>query len=142
MSQSYLSDTFKATPLKVGYLKVAVAPMPFFLVYTELDFTLELQLSADAQRRMHEQIIRLTAEGRVDTFKMRLSAELARVLPEQVDWDIKPPTPAQQALARSLALQLGSSIPIEARDSRFEMHRFISEQLLLTKEKRKGEGAS
>jgi len=107
--------------------------MPFFLVYTDLDITVELDLPADAQHRMRGQILRLQAEGNLGTFKTRLAAELAKVFPEQVDWDLKPPTPAQQALAKSLSYQLGSEIPLEAEQSRFEMQRFIAQQLSLTR---------
>ncbi len=59
--------------------------MPFFLVYTDLDFTLELELGIDAQRRMREQMIRLKDEGALGAFKTRLSVELAKVFPEQID---------------------------------------------------------
>lgn len=107
--------------------------MPFFLVYTDLDFTVELPLSSDAHRRMRGQIQRIQDEGNLGAFKARLAAELERVLPEQIDWDLKPPTPAQWALARSLSVQLGSQIPSEAQESRFGMHRFIAEHLSLAR---------
>lgn len=133
MSQSYSADTFKTTPLKVGYLKVSAKPMSFFLVYTDLDFTVELALPADAHRRMRGQIQRLQEEGDLGAFKARLAAELVKVFPEQIDWDLKPPTPAQWALAKSLSVQFGSQIPLEAQESRFGMHRFIAEHLSLTR---------
>ncbi len=100
--------------------------MSFFLVCPELDFTLELQLTATAEEQMLRQIVRVQDEGDLTRFEMRLATELGKVLPEAVDWDIKSPTRAQLALAQSLARQLGYPISDLARSSRFEMHQFIS----------------
>ncbi|MEN5100311.1 hypothetical protein [Stenotrophomonas sp. TWI809] len=100
--------------------------MSFFLVCPELEFTLELQLTASAEEQMHRQIMRVQDEGDLTRFELRLAAELGKVLPEAVDWDIKSPTRAQLALAQSLARQMSHPISDLARSSRFEMHQFIA----------------
>ncbi|MBA0382957.1 hypothetical protein CEE62_04605 [Stenotrophomonas maltophilia] len=113
--------------------------MPFFLVCTDLDFTVELALSSDAQLRMRQQLMRLQDQGTLGTFGGRLSRELARAIPDLIDWDLKAPTPAQLALARSLSLQLSTAIPAAAIESRSEMHKFIAEQLCARTRKSNGE---
>ncbi|CAM4430062.1 hypothetical protein CR156_18415 [Stenotrophomonas lactitubi] len=100
--------------------------MSFFLVCPELDFTLELQLTTTAEEQMIKQILRVQDEGDLTRFELRLATELGKVLPEAVDWDIKPPTRAQLALAQSLARQAGCPVSDVARSSRFEMHQFIA----------------
>jgi hypothetical protein len=100
--------------------------MSFFLVCPELDFTLELQLTTTAEEQMIKQILRVQDEGDLTRFELRLATELGKVIPEAVDWDIKPPTRAQLALAQSLARQTGCPVSDVARSSRFEMHQFIA----------------
>ncbi|RRU16124.1 MULTISPECIES: hypothetical protein [Stenotrophomonas] len=102
--------------------------MPFFLVCTDLDFTIELGLTEDAQKRMQWQLLRLQDEGNLAAFGSKLSTELSKAFPELIDWDLKAPTPAQFALAKSLSLQFAMDIPQAARESRSEMHKFIAEQ--------------
>lgn len=75
---------------------------------------------------MRQQLVRLQDQGSLVAFGGKLAKELARAFPELIDWDLKAPTPAQLALARSLGLQFATEIPESASESRSEMHRFIA----------------
>jgi len=100
--------------------------MSFFIVDAESDFTLELSLSQESEQDLRRQIAKLQEGGDAGTLSRRLAAELSRLVPEMLDWDVKRPTKAQIAYARSICYQRKIELPEQAMESRQAMHLFIA----------------
>jgi len=60
-----------------------------------------------------------------DNFCKRLAEEISKVLPDIIDWRLKPPTKAQIALAKIVCHQLEVSMPTDAIKYRGDMCRFL-----------------
>lgn len=103
-----------------------VATMSLFLVDPESDFTLELALTREGVEDVRRQISKIQSGGNGDTFSRRLALELSRILPELLDWDVKRPTKAQIAYAKTICYRLKIGLPGEALVSRQAMHLFIA----------------
>lgn len=99
--------------------------MTLFLVAPNLDLTLEVPISPDVLGVIDRYLAAVKDGWEHDDFCKRLGVEIGRVLPEVIDWQLKPPTQAQIAFARSLCRQLGITLPTDAVSMRGEMHRFI-----------------
>lgn len=110
--------------------------MSFYFVCPGLDFTIEIPLSPLGHEQVLRQVLRAQADGDCTKFRSRLAEELGRILPNVTDWDIRPPTGAQLAYAKSLCNQLGCVLPRAVLVSRYSMQAFISEQALLLKAKK------
>ncbi|KOQ67380.1 hypothetical protein [Stenotrophomonas maltophilia] len=100
--------------------------MSFFLVDAESEFTLELSLSQESEQDLRRQIAKIQEGADAGLLSKRLAAEFSRLVPEMLDWDIKRPTKAQIAYARSICYQEKIELPDEAMQSRYTMHLFIS----------------
>ncbi len=100
--------------------------MSFFLVDAESEFTLELYLSRESEQDLRRQIAKLQGGADARLLSKRLAAEFSRLVPEMLDWDIKRPTKAQIAYARSICYQEKIALPDEAMQSRYSMHVFIA----------------
>lgn len=100
--------------------------MSFFLVDADSEFTLELSLSPESEVDLRRQIEKLQNGGDGSSLSRRLAIELSRLVPEMLDWDVKRPTKAQIAYARSICYRLKIALPEEALESRHAMHVFIA----------------
>lgn len=100
--------------------------MSLFLVDPESDFTLELALTREGVEDVRRQISKIQSGGDPETFSKRLALELSRILPELLDWDVKRPTKAQVAYAKTICYQLKIDLPEQALRSRQAMHLFIA----------------
>lgn len=100
--------------------------MSFFLVDADSEFTLELLLSHESELDLRRQIEKLQQGADSATLSRRLATEFARLVPEMLDWDVKRPTKAQIAYARSICYQLRIELPEDAMASRHAMHLFIA----------------
>lgn len=104
--------------------------MDLYLVCTDLDLTIEIPLPQDRSSQIASQLSRIQERGDRRGFQIRLAEEVAKIIPDLTDWDLKPPTRAQLAFASSLCNQLGCEIPAPALHSRTSMQIFISEARL------------
>ncbi|MGG2102677.1 hypothetical protein [Stenotrophomonas sp. NRRL B-14846] len=100
--------------------------MSFFLVDADSEFTLELTLSPETAVDLRRQIEKLQSGADGSSLSRRLAMELSRLVPEMLDWDVKRPTKAQIAYARSICYRLKIALPEEALESRHTMHIFIA----------------
>lgn len=114
--------------------------MDLYLVCTDLDFTIEIPLPEDRSLQIASQLSRIQERGDRLGFQIRLAEEVARIIPDLTDWDLKPPTRAQLAFANSLCNQLGCEIPAPALHSRPSMQRFLSEARLKLRARQVGAG--
>ena len=99
--------------------------MDLFLVEHHSGLTLELVIEEPMRSALVRQFDRLGSPKEQEAFAKRLARRLSEVLPESLDWDLKEPTRAQLAIAKSLAKRLRCSIPDEALSSRAAMHAFL-----------------
>lgn len=102
--------------------------MTLYLVDPAVDLSLELPTPLAIESALALQWERLKDRKARDAFCKRMASQLSTVLPESIDWDIKPPTPAQLAYAMGLSRQLGVPIPSEAKRYRGHMHEFLEVQ--------------
>ena len=93
---------------------------------SDSEFTLELSLTKESELDLRRQLEKLQQGGHSGAISRRLAAEFSRLVPELLDWDIKRPTKAQIAYARSICYRLKIDLPVEAMESRQAMHLFIS----------------
>lgn len=100
--------------------------MPLFLVEPDLSLTLELPIPEATIAALTTQLEQMEAAGEMKAYCSRLAAEIARLLPELVNWECKAPTSAQLAFALSLCRKLGIELPSGATDSRGAMYRFLA----------------
>lgn len=94
--------------------------MALYLVNPAVELTLELYVSTEAEEAMSIQWERISNRDVRDTFVRKLETHFERVLADCLDWDIKPPTPAQLSYATIVAKKLGVPLPNEAR--KYRMH--------------------
>lgn len=99
--------------------------MPLLLVDTQSDLLIEIQLAQLVSETLKIQWERLTDEPSRQTFGLRLGPHLGVALGESVDWDLKPPTPAQVAYATGIAKTLGVSLPGNVLRYRGPMNEFL-----------------
>lgn len=104
--------------------------MDLYLVCTDLDLTIEIPLPQDRRLQIASQLSRIQERGDRRGFQIRLAEEVAKIIPDLTDWDLKPPTKAQLAFAKSLCNQLGCEIPTPALYSRTSMQKFLSDSRL------------
>ena len=101
------------------------AGFSLFLVSPELDLTVEILLPPESLDAVAQHFAELKDGWDKDNFCRRVGEELGRVLPDIIDWRLKPPTKAQLALAKTLCRQLGLTLPAGALTYRGEMYRFL-----------------
>lgn len=99
--------------------------MALFLVEPDIDLTLELPMSPASLDALGRQFTSLRAGRGNERFCKRLAAEIERVLPEVIDWELKPPTKAQLAFAKSICYRLNVTLPAAALESRGAMYNFL-----------------
>ncbi|WP_368563153.1 hypothetical protein [Pseudoxanthomonas sp. UTMC 1351] len=99
--------------------------MSLFLIAPDLDLTLEVPIPPDSLDAISRYLAAVKDGWEHENFCKRLSEEIGRVLPDVIDWKLKPPTKAQMAFARSLCRQLDIPLPTDAATMRGAMHRFI-----------------
>lgn len=69
--------------------------MDLYLVCTDLDLTIEIPLPQDRSSQIASQLSRIKERGDRRGFQIRLAEEVAKIIPDLTDWDLKPPTRAQ-----------------------------------------------
>lgn len=99
--------------------------MSLFLVAPAIELSLELPVTDETARSFVLQFERLEDPKVRDAFCERIALQLERILPEILDWDIKPPTPAQVSFALAISKDLGVAISPEALRFRGPMHDFL-----------------
>lgn len=99
--------------------------MALYLINPAVDLTLELHVAPEAEEAMSIQWERTKDRSVRDTFVKKLESHFERVLAECLDWDIKPPTPAQLSYATIVARKLKVPLPHEARLYRMHTALFL-----------------
>lgn len=99
--------------------------MALYLVNPAVDLTLELYVSSQAEEAMSIQWERIKDRDVRETFVKRLESRFERALADSLDWDIKPPSPAQLNYATLVARKLKIPLPHEARLYRFHTALFL-----------------
>lgn len=107
--------------------------MPFFLIEPDLDLSIELPMPGQIERVFQLQWERLANPGVRDAFVQRLSQGLSTVLPDLLDWDLRPPSEKQLAYATALSRKLNVRIPPDALQFRGCMHDFLDKYASLAK---------
>lgn len=108
------------------------AGLSLFLVAPEIDLTVEISVPAESLEAVALHFAELRDGWAQDNFCRRLGEEVGRVIPDVIDWRLKPPTKAQLALAKTLCRQLGLTLPTDAIRFRGEMCRFLERHKLKT----------
>lgn len=103
----------------------AIDEMPLLLLNIELDLYAEVPLSDESTALLVKQWERLQDEAAKDAFGARIGAKLGPVLADCVDWDLKPPTPAQVTFATAIARQRGLDLPGDVLRFRGAMNDFL-----------------
>lgn len=99
--------------------------MALLLIDPDYDFLLDLGAPVGVLESVHEQWVRLAHDPEREEFAARISARLLPVLLDCLDWDLKPPTPAQVSYAVSLARKLNLEIPAKVLQRRSDMGAFL-----------------
>ena len=99
--------------------------MPLYLVYPAVEMALELYVSPRLEEALTIQYERIRDRRVRDTFVKRLEDQVATLLKDVIDWDLKEPTEAQISYATLVAKQLGIPVPSEARKYRFHAAMFL-----------------
>jgi len=101
--------------------------MPLYVVHPGVDLTLELYVSDQLEAAVAVQWERVRDKEVRKTYTQALERRLEDLLKDCLDWDLKPPTPAQVSFATVLAMRLSINVPFEALNSRFHMAMFLEE---------------
>lgn len=101
------------------------AGMSLLLMDTQSDLLIEIKVTQPVLDTLSLQWVRLTEDRGRTTFSARFGAQLAIALCESLDWDLKPPTPAQVAYATGIAKGLGIALPGEVLRYRGQMNEFL-----------------
>lgn len=99
--------------------------MTFYLVAPAIDLSLEIPVTDEVALALSTQWERLPDHTSRELFCRRMEKFLQDMLPNVLDWDIKPPTPNQKAFAMVISRALGIPIPREASLYRGQMHEFL-----------------
>ena len=99
--------------------------MDLFLVEHASGISVEIEVPEPMRAALERQLARLDSPRHQQQFIKRLGRLLGEALPDLLDWDLKEPTRAQLAFAKSLSQRLKCEIPEAALRSRAEMHGFI-----------------
>lgn len=102
-------------------------PVSLFMVVPDQGICIEVPVPTALEAALERQWARLSEPGSRERFIQRLATQIAHVIPEALDWDIKLPTAAQRAYALVLSRKTNTPIPEQAERSRLHMHLFISE---------------
>lgn len=101
--------------------------MALMLIDVELDLLVEVPVAGDLEATLAAQWERLQDDAAKDSFARRLATKLVPVLTESLDWDLKPPTPAQITFATSISRQLGVGLPVDVLRHRGAMNAYLDE---------------
>src|SRR5262245_15923813 len=101
--------------------------MSLLLIDVELDLLVELPVAGDLEATLATQWERLRDDTAKDAFARRMASRLVSVVIECLDWDLKPPTPAQITFATSIARQLNVDLPGEVLRHRGAMNAFLDQ---------------
>lgn len=99
--------------------------MPLMLLDVGLDLYAEVPLAPEFSDVLTKQWDRLPDDAAKDAFAARIAARLGPIITDCVDWDLKPPSPAQVTYATALARQLGIDIPRDVLRFRNAMNEFL-----------------
>lgn len=99
--------------------------MALLLVDTDSDLLVEIRATQSVLQTLSVQWGRLREDRERTAFGTRFGAQLAIALGESVDWDLKPPTPAQVAYATGIAKSLGIPVPDGVLRYRGQMNDFL-----------------
>lgn len=99
--------------------------MALLLVDTDSDLLVEVRATHKVLETLSVQWGRLREDRERTAFGTRFGAQMAIALGESVDWDLKPPTPAQVAYATGIAKTLGISVPDDVLRYRGQMNEFL-----------------
>jgi hypothetical protein len=112
--------------------------MTIYVVHAGVDLSLELFVSPQLEAAVAMQWERIRDREVRDTYRRALERRLEDLLKDCLDWDLKPPTAAQQSYATVVATKLGVGVPTEARHSRFHMAMFLEKYAPKLKERDNG----
>jgi len=101
--------------------------MALMLIDVELDLLVEVPIAGDLESTLAAQWDRLRDDAAKDAFARRLANRLAPVLTECLDWDLKPPSPAQITFATSISRQLGVELPVDVLRQRGAMNAYLDQ---------------
>lgn len=101
--------------------------MALLLIDVELDLLVELPIASDLEATLAAQWERLRDEASKDAFARRMASRMTSVVTECLDWDLKPPTPAQVTFATSIARQLNVNLPGDVLRQRGAMNAFLDQ---------------
>lgn len=99
--------------------------MSLLLVDTKTDLLIEIRATPAVLETLSTQWARLKEDRERNVFGVRFGAQLAIALGESVDWDLKPPTPAQVAYATGIAKALRIALPGDVLRYRGQMNEFL-----------------
>jgi len=100
--------------------------MSLFLVSTEVDITLELEVLHELREALNLEFKRLGPADRA-VMARRLARGVEKLLPDLLGWEFEAPTSAQIAYATAICKRLRTEMPREVRARRGAMHRFLDE---------------
>lgn len=99
--------------------------MALLLIDPDYDLLLDLGAPPGLLEALQEQWQRLAYDPERQEFAARISRRLLPVLSDCLDWDLKPPTPAQLSYAVSIARKLNIEIPAKVLQRRSDMGAFL-----------------
>jgi hypothetical protein len=99
--------------------------MTIYVVHAGVDLSLELFVSPQLEAAIAVQWERIRDKEVRDTYRKALERRLEDLLKECLDWDLKPPTPAQVAYATVIAAKLGLTVPSDVLATRLHMALFL-----------------
>jgi hypothetical protein len=100
--------------------------MFFMLLDVVLDMSIDFPLSDMASSIFEGQLGRMPDNHRRDAFGRHVAARLESALLECVDWDLRPPTPAQVTYATAISRALGIDLPSDVLRLRGAMNLFLA----------------
>lgn len=112
--------------------------MPLLFVDTQSDLLVEIPVAIVVAEALNAQWERLVDEESRDAFGARLGPRLEAALRDCLDWDLKPPTPAQVAYATAISRTLGVPLSSEVLRYRGQMNRFLDQHDRAFKARRTG----
>lgn len=99
--------------------------MALLLVDVEFDLLVEVPVAGDLASVFALQWERLRDDAAKEQFSQRFASRVAPILTECLDWDLKPPSPAQVTFATSIARQKGIDLPGDVLRQRGAMTAFL-----------------
>lgn len=115
--------------------------MSFKLVNTDIDLDVQIELPVPLSDALKEHWRRRSHADLINEFTNELSKHFEKVVPEFVDWDIKPPTKSQLAYASLLCSKFGLCLTPDEVNCRGPMAQFLGYHSYVTNKDRRFEDA-